>query len=62
VLVEQVGGLQFGRVDEAGAEAARLQRDPAVTALLAILLQDELAALARVEVGQLGNVFLNPSK
>ena len=53
VLVLGVGGLQVRRVDVAGAEPARLQRHPAVAALLAVLLQDVLAVLAAVEVGHL---------
>ena len=52
-LVVVVRGLDLGRVDVAAAQAAGLQRGPAVAALFAVLLQHELAAVAVVEVAHL---------
>src|SRR5205807_986122 len=46
-------GFERGRVDVATADAAGFQCDPAVTALLAVLLQDELAVFAALEIGHL---------
>jgi hypothetical protein len=52
-LVLGVGVFEIGRVDVARTDPLRFQRDPPVTALLAVFFQHKLAVVAAVEVGHL---------
>src|SRR5437870_7411404 len=61
-LVLNVGRFETGRVDVAGTNAPRLQRDPAVTSLLAVFFQNEFAALAAIEIGHLRKGLLHAVK
>src|SRR5947209_6530796 len=52
-LVLPVRGGQVGRIDVPRAEAMPLEADPAVGSLVVVFFEDEVAVLARLEVGEL---------